>query len=199
MTMVSARPLTGQADDAPFAFRSDRLALDFAATLMFREPRERARELLGDARALARWAVAAGLVDDTPSGVGAFSLDEATGVREAIHGAARALVGGEALPAESLVTLNAHAARRPVTVTLARDGALARSGSLQQVLASLARDAIELFGGPDSTRVRQCARAGCTRLFVDRTRAQSRVWCGMRECGNRVNAAAYRRRRAGGG
>jgi len=196
--MVSETRVSGQADDAPFAFRSDRLALDFAATLMFREPRERGRELLTDPRALARWAVAAGLLDVPPSGVSTASLDEAIGVREAIYGAARALVNGEPLPPEGLVTLNAHAARRPVTVTLTADGGLARRGSLQHVLASLARDAIELFGGPDATRVRQCARAGCTRLFVDRTRAQTRVWCGMRECGNRVNAAAYRRRHASG-
>jgi predicted RNA-binding Zn ribbon-like protein len=61
-------------------------------------------------------------------------------------------------------------------------------------LASIARDAIELFGGPDLTRLRSCGRAGCTRLFVDDSRGANRVWCGMRECGNKVNAAAYRRR-----
>jgi predicted RNA-binding Zn ribbon-like protein len=196
--MVSEPSVTGQADDAPFAFRSDRLALDFAATLMFREGRAGARELLTDPRALARWAVAARLLDVPPSGVRSFSLDEATGVREAIYRAACALVNGEPLPAESLATLNLRAAGRPVTATLGADGILTRSGSLQQVVASLARDAIELFGGADATRMRQCARAGCTRLFVDRTRAQTRVWCGMRECGNRVNAAAYRRRHASG-
>jgi len=193
--LVDSR-VTGQADDARFAFRSDRLALDFAATLMFREPPRHARELLTDRRALARWAVAAQLLDVAPVRLSPVALDDAVELREAIYGAASALARGEPLPPRSLATLNVHAAGRPVTVALSERGALTRSGSLRQVLASVARDAIELFGGADATRVRQCARAGCTRLFVDRTRGQTRVWCGMRECGNRVNAAAYRRRRA---
>jgi CGNR zinc finger len=29
---------------------------------------------------------------------------------------------------------------------------------------------------------------------IRRSRGQNRSWCGMRECGNRVNAAAYRKR-----
>jgi predicted RNA-binding Zn ribbon-like protein len=196
--MVSEASVTGQGDDVSFAFRSDRLALDFAATLMHRELGERARELLPNTGALARWAVAAGLLGDPPSRARSSSLDSAIGVREAIYGAACALAGSEPLAVEHIVTLNRHAAGRPVTVTLTPDGVLARNGTLEQVVASIARDATELFGGPDAERIRQCARAGCTRLFVDRTRARTRVWCGMRECGNRVNAAAYRRRRAVG-
>ncbi|MCW2994145.1 MAG: hypothetical protein JWQ18_1640, partial [Conexibacter sp.] len=41
------------AGQAPFAFRSDALPLDLAATLMHRVPGATPIELLGDARALA--------------------------------------------------------------------------------------------------------------------------------------------------
>ena len=99
---------------------------------------------------------------------------------------------------QSIAILNHDAARMPVGLALSKGGALRRSGSLDQVIASLARDGIELFGGPDATRINQCARTGCTRLFLDRTRGHTRVWCGMSPCGNRVNAAAYRSRRSRG-
>jgi len=188
--------ITGQGTDAPFSFRSDHLVLDFAATLMFREPAMPSRELLAEPQALARWAMAAGLLDGTPSRASAGSLAAAIEVREAVYRVAGALIGGEPLPVESVAALNRHAAKRPVTVAISTDGAITRTGSLDQVVASLARAAIELFGGSDARRVHQCARTDCTRLFIDRTRGQTRVWCGMSTCGNRVNAAAYRRRRA---
>ncbi|WP_228122622.1 CGNR zinc finger domain-containing protein [Saccharothrix syringae] len=41
----------------------------------------------------------------------------------------------------------------------------------------------------------ECGRAECTPLFVDDSRGEPRRWCGMVECGNRVKAAEYRRRR----
>jgi len=198
MTMLADCGGPAIPDDAPFAFRSDRLSLDFAATRMFREPPQRARELLPRPQALADWVRAAGLLDSPPSGVGAAVLADAIAVREAIYAAACALLAGEPPDGATIALLNAHAAGRPVTVALRPDGSLVRGGSLRQAVTSLARDAVELLGGEDAGRVRRCARTGCTRLFVDRTRGRTRVWCGMRECGNRVNAAAYRRRRAGG-
>ncbi len=196
--MVTDAYVTGQTTDAEFSFRSDRLALDFAATLMFREPPEQSRELITDPQTLARWASAAGLLDAAPPNFLAGSHGRAIEVREAVYRVARALIGGDALPAEGIAILNRHAAKKPVGFVLTADGALRRTGSLDQVVAFLARDGIELFGGPDATRINQCARTGCTRLFVDRTRGHTRVWCGMSSCGNRVNAAAYRSRRARG-
>jgi predicted RNA-binding Zn ribbon-like protein len=190
---------TVSAGVSPFSFRSDRIALDFAATRMFRGS-ARERELLTTTRALSEWAHACGLLSGVPDADSAADvLDQAIAIREAIYAAATAVARGAEPPRAHVATLNRHAGRPPVTVTLARDGTLRRSGSLAQVLASIARDAVELLGGEDSSRVRQCARAGCTRLFLDRTRGQTRVWCGMSACGNRVNAAAYRRRRGARG
>ena len=178
-----------------FTFRSDRLALDFAATLMFRESPGGGLELLSSPDRLRRWALASGVttvVSEPP----ADALVNAVAVREAIYRIATAHVAGGRLARSDLAILNEWACRPPVGLALAADGRLRRSGTLSQVIATVARDAVDLVGGPDHGRIRQCRRDGCTRFFLDRTRGRSRIWCGMRECGNRVNAAAYRRRAA---
>jgi predicted RNA-binding Zn ribbon-like protein len=43
-------------------------------------------------------------------------------------------------------------------------------------------------------RLQRCAAAGCSQVFVDRSRARGRRYCDMRTCGNRTNVAAYRAR-----
>jgi predicted RNA-binding Zn ribbon-like protein len=188
MLAQTTPPATG------FSFRSGRLCLDFAATLMFRGTEE-PQELLGAPTALAAWARESGAVTHLRRGDG----DPAAAVelREAIYATMIARLAGAAIAPADRAVLNRHAAAPPVAPTLTTDGGLERTGTVAAVLATLARDAVELLGGPDAERLRQCGRDGCTRLFVDRSRGANRTWCGMRECGNRVNAAAYRRRRAG--
>lgn len=186
--------ISQQADAAAsFSFRSDRLCLDFAATLMFRVTAEPA-ELLDSPATLSAWALAAGVVSD-PTPCHPNELSDATGLREAIYRTAVALITGRQAVVDDLAILNRHGRLAPVAVALSPDGTITRSGPMAAVLASIARDAIELFGGPDAQRLRQCGRDGCTRMFVDRSHGRNRTWCGMRECGNRVNAAAYRRRK----
>nr|WP_281353719.1 CGNR zinc finger domain-containing protein [Phytoactinopolyspora mesophila] len=50
-----------------------------------------------------------------------------------------------------------------------------------------------MLGDPQAC-LKECGRAGCTRVYLDRSRGARRTWCGMDECGNRVKAAAYRAR-----
>ncbi len=194
--MVGTIGRPGQSTDGGFAFRSDRLALDFAATRMFRAAGAGAVELLGAPDTLARWAVASGLVR-TPPPSSRRHLDEAIELREAIYRIASSRLAGAAPALDDVGVLNQHGSRLPLTRELGSDGIVIRKGTTSQVLATIACDAIELFGGPDGERLRRCGREGCTRMFFDRTRGRTRMWCGMRECGNRVNAAAYRRRHAG--
>jgi predicted RNA-binding Zn ribbon-like protein len=175
-----------------FSFRSDRLALDFAATLMFRGSGQ-PRELLDSPGSLTGWALASGVVS-AAAPCEAGTLREATRLREAIYATAVARIAGRPASPGDILVLNQHGANAPVAVALGPGGALTRSGAMPAILATIARDAIELLGGPDAPRLRQCGRSGCTRMFIDRSRGQNRTWCGMRECGNRVNAAAYRRR-----
>jgi predicted RNA-binding Zn ribbon-like protein len=178
-----------------FSFRSDRLCLDFSATLMFRQS-EQPHELLSSPRRLTEWAVGSGVISRAAR-VDRDALGEAKLLREAIYRSAAAQVAGRRSSRHDVAILNRHARLPPVALGLAADGSLIRAGTADAILATIARDAVELLGGRDGSRLRRCGRDGCTRMFIDRSRGRNRNWCGMRECGNRVNAAAYRCRQRG--
>lgn len=59
-------------------------------------------------------------------------------------------------------------------------------------LSVLARDAIDLFGGPLARRVRVCAAEDCGLLFVDASRPGRRRWCSMQRCGNLAKVRKHR-------
>jgi predicted RNA-binding Zn ribbon-like protein len=59
----------------------------------------------------------------------------------------------------------------------------------------LVRDALYIIGGEDRAQLRECVNPRCTRLFIDTSRAGTRRWCGMTECGNKAKVAAFRARR----
>jgi predicted RNA-binding Zn ribbon-like protein len=46
----------------------------------------------------------------------------------------------------------------------------------------------------DFRRVKKCEGAGCTLLFLDKTRAGGRRWCSMAVCGNRAKQILHRER-----
>jgi predicted RNA-binding Zn ribbon-like protein len=91
--------------------------------------------------------------------------------------------------------VNAAAEAAPPVLRL-DDNGLHRYGDADAVFALLARDCLDLFDNPDRAALRWCADGNCTRAFVDRSRGQRRRWCGMKGCGDRAKAAAYRSRRA---
>ena len=62
------------------------------------------------------------------------------------------------------------------------------------MLARLAADLLDLLAGPDIEKVKGCAHPGCSRLYVDSSRAQNRHWCGMGTCGNKAKVRAFRER-----
>ncbi|GAA4530597.1 CGNR zinc finger domain-containing protein [Amycolatopsis samaneae] len=175
-----------------FEFTSDNLALDFAGTRMYRETAP--AEQLTEPECLAEWVRAARLVDrGTPVDRGGFA--SALELREAIYRAARAVVNGSECTEGDRRVLNRFATAPPVRIRLVRAGSQARSGDLGSVLSTISRSAIDLLGGEDHTRLRGCPGTGCTRLFVDRSRAGTRRWCGMATCGSRAKVAAYRQRK----
>jgi predicted RNA-binding Zn ribbon-like protein len=143
---------------------------------------------------LRRWVRQSGLADD-PEPMTDDDLRRAIAVREALFGLLAALIDGTAPPAAARDLVNATAAHPGPPVHLDGDGRVRRGGDLAAVLAVLARQVIELHDSPDRPRLRWCDDARCTRPFIDRSRGQARRWCGMRGCGDRAKAAAYRRRR----
>ncbi len=170
---------------------SGNLGLDLAGTVGRR--RTGRVDLLETPADLARWTVAARLLDAEPA-VSDEDLAWAATVREAIYRLASAARDGSPFEAADRELLNRAAGRAPVGVRLRDDGGLERTGDLGAALATAARDAVELLGGPRAALIRECEADLCTRLYVDSSHRRSRRWCDMRGCGNRAKAAAFRAR-----
>lgn len=178
-----------------FEFLSDRPVLDFLATISERGTSD--EERLRSPAELADWIAQAGLAEGRPA-VSRAALADAIALREAMYRALCALIDGESPARADRERINAAARHEPPVPRLGEAGEVTRRATLPGVLALLARDCIELFAGPDRDRLRRCDDARCTRLFVDRSRGARRRWCGMRGCGDRAKAAAYRRRQRAG-
>ncbi|MBF6328907.1 CGNR zinc finger domain-containing protein [Nocardia transvalensis] len=175
-----------------FTFVSGNLALDFAGTLHTRTTES--RERLVTPQDLARWLVAAGLLDAEPD-CDTTTLRRAVELREAAYRLASAARHGQPYDADDRALINEFAAGDPPSVMLEADATVRRTGDVGAALAAIARAAVELLGGPDRTRIKECEQGVCTRLYVDTSRAGSRRWCDMTRCGNRAKSAAFRARR----
>ncbi|MEV0202562.1 ABATE domain-containing protein [Nonomuraea sp. NPDC050691] len=173
---------------ARFTFVSGDLALDLAGTVQHR--RSDRLEMLETPADLGRWAVEAGVLD-RPCAVTPAGLAAAKELREAVY----RLAVGAGVPGDREL-VNRAAAEPPAAVRLGAGGGVERAGDLTAVLSTVARQAVELLGGPAATRIRECGAEVCTRLYVDTSRGGGRRWCDMRECGNRAKAAHFRARRA---
>jgi predicted RNA-binding Zn ribbon-like protein len=170
-----------------------RLSLDLVWTLAQRSWAP--AELLATPQALGRWLVTAGLLDQTP-GVPAGLLDQARVLREAIYRAASARSTQTPPATDDIAVINQQARQPPLTPQLAADGHITRAATepAAAALATVAWDAIDLLGNADPSRLRECARPGCSLLFLDTSRPGRRQWCSMAKCGSAVNSSRYRTR-----
>ncbi|MFB6617170.1 CGNR zinc finger domain-containing protein [Streptomyces sp. NPDC085524] len=205
MTPTPADPLLA------FPFIGGRPCLDFVATLgkRYTAPVER----LTDPGALSRWIGEAGLRAGVR--VTAGELEAARELREAVHRVLRAAMAGAgqapAPDAGDLVRINEAAARPDLAPQLAvgedgggwavrnhTGGASARH-DVRAAMATVARDAVLLIGGPLVARVKECGNPDCSLLFLDDSQARRRRWCSMERCGNLAKIAGYRARARAGG
>jgi predicted RNA-binding Zn ribbon-like protein len=174
-----------------FRFGLGHVTLDFLATLGGRAGGQ--IERLATPRDLSRWLAEAGVAGAAPAS--RELLDAARELREAIRrvlGCARE--GGR--PAAPDVALVNEWARSPVPAwQIGRDFERVSVGTdpVTGALAQVARESVELVTGPELARVRSCA--GCTLLFIDRSRPGTRRWCSMERCGNRSKTTRYRQNR----
>jgi len=175
------------------AFPCGTLALDFLGTLRARRNPVPA-EKLGTPELLDDWFVESGMFDGAP-GADEADLAAALELRESVYSLVEARIAGHGLDVGggAVDVLNRHAAQAPVVVQLGSDGTR-RSGTAAHGLASVAREAVEILGGPDAALLRECGRPECTQVYLDRSRGHRREWCAMRTCGNRVKVSAYRSR-----
>ncbi len=148
---------------------------------------------------LAAWLVGAKLAPEPPA-VTRRDLEAARELREAIFRIARAAMDRRPANPANLSQVNAWAARPDAVPQLAGIGRATRispRGPVTAALATVARDAVDLFGSPLSARVHECAAPDCSGIFLDASRAGGRRWCSMARCGNRTKVAAHRSRRSG--
>ncbi|WP_280269145.1 CGNR zinc finger domain-containing protein [Nocardia wallacei] len=175
-----------------FTFVSGNLALDFAGTVQARATADHLERLATPAD-LADWLVAAELLDAAPD-CDDTALRRAIDLREAVYRLAVTTIAGGSLGADDRGLLNETARGEPPRIALSPDATVRRVGTADSALAAVARSAVELLGGADRGRIKQCGRDGCTRLYVDTSRAGTRRWCDMARCGNRAKSAAFRAR-----
>jgi predicted RNA-binding Zn ribbon-like protein len=176
-----------------FAFVSGRPSIDFVGTLKWR--RDEREEQLVDAAAWRAWVDASGLSVSLVGPVSTDALSRVVAVREPLYRALTAVLDGRAVPRVDVALLNAVAAGSGPDMTLSSRGNVRRAGTVDQVLTALVRDAMHVLGGDELAELRECVNPRCTRLFIDTSRAGTRRWCGMSECGNAAKVAAFRARR----
>ena len=110
------------------------------------------------------------------------------------HGAG--LDGGAAAAAADVARVNEAAAGPALAPTIGPDGTRDWAGTPTggQLVATVARDAVELFTGPLASRIRMCHGERCYLVYVDTSRPGRRRWCSMERCGNRNKVSAHRSR-----
>ncbi|MBV9421533.1 MAG: ABATE domain-containing protein [Solirubrobacterales bacterium] len=174
-----------------FPFRSGRLCLDFVSTLGSRRSLE--LERLASPSDLRRWAHEAGIAE--PQRVDRADLARALKLREAIYAL---LTDGPLDRSEAVATINLAAGHPPLVPQLDISGQQSTwvpTAGINQVLSTIARDAIDVLSGPIRARVKECAGADCTILFLDTSRPGTRRWCSMEVCGNQIKSAVLRAKR----
>jgi predicted RNA-binding Zn ribbon-like protein len=174
-----------------------RLSLDFAHTgdMGYGSRFER----LNSADELNRWLFLSQL-RLPPVHISAPDLETARKVRGAIWRVAETVVAGSIPPKQDLALINLTARQPALISQLALDGQSMEwyKPTASAVIATLARDAIMLFGDPSQrARIRRCENTSCRSIFYDDSRPGLRRWCAANRCGDRMRAKAYRRRKLG--
>ncbi len=174
-----------------FRFGLGHVTLDFLATLGGRAGSQ--IERLAAPPDLSGWIAEAGIA--AAPCASRELLDGALELREAIRRVLECAREGRRPSGSDLRLVNKWA-RSPVAAPqIGRDFACVSVGPdpVTGALAHIARESVEFVTGPDRARIRSCA--GCTLLFIDRSRPGTRRWCSMERCGNRSKTAHYRQKR----
>jgi predicted RNA-binding Zn ribbon-like protein len=124
-------------------------------------------------------------------------LELAVRLQAAIWSVADALIDRRPVPEGDRAVLNELATQPGLVPRLLPGPTRIWVGAqgVHSVMSSVARDAIDVLGGPRAVRLKRCQGSRCSLLFVDTSRSGRRRWCAMERCGNRAKVAAHRRRR----
>jgi predicted RNA-binding Zn ribbon-like protein len=157
-------------------------------------------EVLHDPGALRDWTARSRLRPTPVLRLTGEDVTAARGLRDALWRMATARVEGDPPPADDVAVVNTAAAAPPLVPVLdarpAADGRRwAAPATGAHLLSTVARDAVEVFGGPLAGRIRECGAHDCKLVFLDTSRPGRRRWCSMERCGNRHKIRALRARR----
>jgi len=190
-----ARTSPGRPRSIQFRLGDRRPCIALAATLGDRG-REQPLERIPDPETLARWCLEGGFLAVSPK-IAAPELASVRLLREAIYRAACAVRQLRKPLPEDVATINVWAARGTLVPELTPDGRSAGwkdERALSPVLATIARDAIDMLTRTPPIRIKLCADPTCRALFVDESRPGQRRWCSMNFCGNRSKSRTFARR-----
>ncbi len=190
-SIVATAAVTGQDGDVEFEFVSDRPVLDFVATVAERGSSD--VDKLTSAADLRNWIVQSGVLHRMPR-LEPAGLLRAKQFREVCFRVISALINDGPIRPSDRSALNQMAQQPRPELQLNSRNTVERKGTLDSALAALAVDLLGLIASDDVRRLHWCADPACTRPFIDRSRGGRRRWCGMRGCGDRAKAAAYRAR-----
>jgi predicted RNA-binding Zn ribbon-like protein len=176
-------------DGQVFAFEPGSLSMAFAVSGAPIDPPR--FETLHDPADLVAWAKRVVRASDVTAS--SADLAHAKRVRSAIWAGADAVIDGRPPPEADRRVLNEAAKTTPLTPHLDADSTSSWRApvSAAAVLSAVARDAIDLFGGPRASRLKRCQGVKCAMPFVDVSRPGTRRWCSMERCGNRTKARTH--------
>jgi predicted RNA-binding Zn ribbon-like protein len=184
-----------QGEWARFVFIAGRLCIDFTQTGGETEPRAY-WERFHQPSDLADW------FSESPLQLEGIlvrpeEFEVALSLREAIWRVAQAIRQSETPLTEDIDMINRAASAPDLPPQLAPDDLKQvwySPATATQALATLARDAIDLFSGELRSRIRTCENPKCGMMFVDASRPGKRRWCLMKRCGNMAKTSRYRQR-----
>ena len=194
-----------------FEFIAGALCLDFANTIHNSRAKEKQEELRAISDLL-RWAKEAGLLlaaehdrlvshyERNPNEAAA-ALAASIAIRDLLLSIFAGIAMGRSVSSQHLSELNSALAQAPGQLSVHKNSnriemewKSAAGHGLPQVVFAVLTSAAELLAGDRLGRIRQCASADCTWLFVDESRNRSRRWCDMSACGNRMKAHRHYQR-----
>ncbi len=153
-------------------------------------------EVLHQPADLARWAERSRLTPTPVLEISDTEVADARRLRDALFRAAVAHTCDEHPEPDDLATINEAATHPPLAPAIGPSGQRRWAGtpSGTHLLATVARDAVDLLTGPFVHRIRTCAADNCQLVYVDTSRPGRRRWCSMERCGNRHKVRALRTR-----
>jgi|SRR5215475_8346360 len=193
-----------------FEFIAGALCLDFANTIHDSHAEDKEEELHAISDVL-QWAKEAGLLPSADhdrlavhyhrnSREAAAALSKTIAIRDLLMLIFARVANGRPVSSRDLSGLNLALAQAPGLLRVRKNSGRIETGwtsaadGLRQILFPVLTSAAELLASDRLGRVRECASADCTWLFVDESRNRSRRWCDMSACGNRMKARRHYQR-----